>query len=73
MKKTVWSTDRNHTNRSTPLSPTASSRPIKIPGPDHPIYIASHAMPVGVTVAGRTIADARHLSPVSKAKRGEAG
>ncbi len=41
------------------MSPTASSKPIKIPGPDHPITIARHPLRVVVTLAGRTIADTR--------------
>ena len=38
-------------------SPT--SRPVKLPGPDHPITIARHPKRVVVTVAGRSIADTR--------------
>ncbi|MGP8191328.1 MAG: hypothetical protein ACLQLT_01660 [Methylovirgula sp.] len=42
----------------------ASSKPIKIPGPDHPIFIARHPMRVVVSLAGRAIADTREaLSP----------
>jgi uncharacterized protein (DUF427 family) len=36
-----------------------NSRPIKIPGPDHPITITSADERVTVTVAGRLIADTR--------------
>lgn len=32
-------------------------KPIKIPGPDHPISVSHHPMRVVVTLAGRTIAD----------------
>jgi uncharacterized protein (DUF427 family) len=36
-----------------------SSKPIKIPGPDHPITITQSAEHITVTVAGRRIADTR--------------
>lgn len=36
-----------------------TSRPVKIPGPDHPITIAPYAKRVVVTVGGRSIADTR--------------
>jgi uncharacterized protein (DUF427 family) len=36
-----------------------NSKPIKIPGPDHPITITSARERVTVTVAGRLIADTR--------------
>lgn len=36
-----------------------SSKPMKIPGPDHPITIAPSRERVTVTVAGRRIADTR--------------
>ncbi len=40
------------------MSGTATTdRPMKIPGPDHPITITPHSGRVTVTVAGRTIAD----------------
>ena len=38
---------------------TASSKPVKIPGPDHPITIEPNAARVVVTVAGQVIADTR--------------
>ena len=37
----------------------SSSRPVKIPGPDHPITIARDPNRVVVSVAGRVIADTR--------------
>lgn len=37
----------------------ASPKPVKIPGPDHPITIARDPMRVVVTLGGRTIADTR--------------
>ena len=40
------------------MSQTAS-RPVKIPGADHPITIRRHPKQVVVTVAGRAIADSR--------------
>ena len=36
-----------------------SSKPIRVPGPDHPISIARNPSRVRVTVAGRVIADSR--------------
>ena len=40
---------------------TASSpRPIKVPGPDHPITIARNPNRVVVSVAGRIVADTRN-------------
>lgn len=36
-----------------------SSRPMKLPGPDHPITITQAAEHITVTVAGRHIADTR--------------
>ena len=38
-------------------SEAAPSRPIKVPGPDHPITIAPNPARVVVTVAGRVVAD----------------
>ena len=37
-----------------------TAKPMKIPGPDHPITIASGTSRVVVTLAGRVIADSRH-------------
>lgn len=36
-----------------------SGKPVKIPGPDHPITIAPNPGRVTVTVAGRVVADSR--------------
>lgn len=36
-----------------------SAKPIKIPGPDHPITIERHPSRVVVKVAGKTVADTR--------------
>ena len=38
---------------------TAAARPIKVPGPDHPITIESNPNQVVVSLAGRTIARTR--------------
>ena len=38
---------------------TATARPIKVPGPDHPITIESNPSRVVVSVAGRVIAQTR--------------
>jgi uncharacterized protein (DUF427 family) len=39
------------------VSSQASARPVKNPGPDHPITIARHPKRVVVTFAGRILAD----------------
>ena len=39
------------------MSTTTSDRPVKIPGPDHPITITPHTGRVTVSVGGQTIAD----------------
>ena len=36
-----------------------TAKPVKIPGPDHPITIEPHSSRVVVTVAGRVVADSR--------------
>ncbi|WP_348398806.1 DUF427 domain-containing protein, partial [Streptococcus pneumoniae] len=40
-----------------PRPDTMTAKPIKIPGPDHPITIAPNPARVVVTVAGRVVAD----------------
>jgi uncharacterized protein (DUF427 family) len=37
-----------------------SAKPIKLPGPDHPIAIEPNPARVVITVAGRVVADTRH-------------
>lgn len=44
-----------------------AARPIKIPGPDHPITIERNAGRVVVSVAGRIIADTRDALMLSEA------
>ncbi len=41
------------------MAESSSQRPVKIPGPDHPITIARYAKRVIVTAAGKKIADTR--------------
>ena len=36
------------------------SKPVKVPGPDHPITVTPHDAHVVVTAGGQTIADTRH-------------
>lgn len=36
-----------------------AAKPVKLPGPDHPIAIAPHPARVVVTVGGRVVADSR--------------
>ena len=38
----------------------AQTKPVKLPGPDHPITIAPHDAHVVVTAGGKTIADTRN-------------
>jgi uncharacterized protein (DUF427 family) len=38
---------------------TAAAKPIKVPGPDHPITLERNPARIIVTVAGRTVADTR--------------
>jgi uncharacterized protein (DUF427 family) len=45
----------------------AQAKPIKIPGPDHPISIERNASRVIVSVAGRVIADTREALTLSEA------
>ncbi|MGL4287403.1 MAG: DUF427 domain-containing protein [Phreatobacter sp.] len=56
-----------------------TAKPIKIPGPDHPITIAANPARVVVTIAGQVIADSRNaltlreasLPPVQYIPRGD--
>lgn len=50
---------------STPIS--QSARPVKTPGPDHPITIAPHPGRVVVSVAGRMVADTRRALALREA------
>ena len=45
-----------------------SSKPIKIPGPDHPITIERNASRVVVSVGGRIVADTREAPTLREAK-----
>jgi uncharacterized protein (DUF427 family) len=47
-----------------------SGRPMKIPGPDHPIEIQPNASHVVVTVGGKIIADTREALTLSEADYG---
>ena len=42
------------------MSQSAAAKPIKVPGPDHPITIERNPKRVVVKVAGQVIADSRH-------------
>jgi uncharacterized protein (DUF427 family) len=44
-----------------------SSRPMKIPGPDHPITIDANPSRVVVMVGGKTIADTRNALTLREA------
>jgi uncharacterized protein (DUF427 family) len=44
-----------------------SNRPIKIPGPDHPITIERNTQRVIVKAAGKVIADSRHALTLKEA------
>jgi uncharacterized protein (DUF427 family) len=45
----------------------AEAKPVKIPGPDHPISIERYAGRVVVSVAGRVMADTRNALTLSEA------
>jgi uncharacterized protein (DUF427 family) len=45
-----------------------TDRPIKIPGPDHPIIITPNPKRVVVTLGGRTIADSRDALTLREAR-----
>ncbi|BEN30466.1 DUF427 domain-containing protein [Serratia marcescens] len=40
---------------------SASGKPVKIPGPDHPITLTCHPARVVVRAAGQTLADSRNV------------
>lgn len=44
-----------------------TSRPILIPGPDHPIAITANASRIVVSIAGRTVADSREALTLREA------
>jgi uncharacterized protein (DUF427 family) len=46
---------------------TISTKPVKIPGPDHPITIEPNAARVVVTLAGQVIADTREALTLREA------
>jgi uncharacterized protein (DUF427 family) len=46
---------------------STAARPIKIPGPDHPIAIESNANRVVISVAGRVVADTREALTLREA------
>ncbi|WP_176157320.1 DUF427 domain-containing protein [Burkholderia multivorans] len=50
-----------------PDSPDPQSRPVKTPGPDHPITVSPHPSRVVVTVAGRTVADTQRALALREA------
>jgi uncharacterized protein (DUF427 family) len=49
------------------MQQTAATKPVRIPGPDHPITIAPHPMRVVISVAGRTIADTQEALALREA------
>ncbi len=51
-----------------PDSPDPQSRPVKTPGPDHPITVSPHPSRVVVTVAGRTVADTQRALALREAR-----
>ncbi|MGU7781124.1 DUF427 domain-containing protein [Burkholderia sp. PU8-34] len=50
-----------------PSSPDPNTRPMKIPGPDHPITTERLKSRVVVIVAGKTVADTRHALSLREA------
>lgn len=49
------------------MAESSPQRPVKIPGPDHPITIARHGKRVVVTAAGKKIADTREALALREA------
>ncbi|AOI95586.1 DUF427 domain-containing protein [Burkholderia sp. LA-2-3-30-S1-D2] len=49
------------------ISHDTPSRPVKSPGPDHPITIEPHPSRVVVKVAGKIVADTRHALALREA------
>ena len=49
------------------MSTSSSSKPVRIPGPDHPITIERNPKRVVVTVAGRVVADTREALTLREA------
>jgi len=47
--------------------PTSASKPIKIPGPDHPITIEPNPNRIIISVAGRVIADTQDALTLAEA------
>lgn len=45
---------------------SASGKPVKIPGPDHPITLTRHPTRVVVRGVGQILADSRHASSCRK-------
>jgi uncharacterized protein (DUF427 family) len=50
------------------MSPDMNSKPIKTPGPDHPITVTPARERVTVTVAGRRVADTRKALILKEAR-----
>jgi uncharacterized protein (DUF427 family) len=46
---------------------TTEAKPVKLPGPDHPITVTPATEHVRVTVAGRTVADSRNAVSLQEA------
>jgi uncharacterized protein (DUF427 family) len=44
-----------------------AARPVKIPGPDHPITVERNPHRIVVKVAGRVVADSRHVLTLKEA------
>ncbi|AYQ43006.1 hypothetical protein BLA9940_00827 [Burkholderia aenigmatica] len=49
------------------IRPDTSSRPVKSPGPDHPITVEPHPQRVVVKVAGQVVADTRRALALREA------
>ncbi|WP_126283499.1 DUF427 domain-containing protein [Burkholderia stagnalis] len=50
-----------------PVSSDTSARPVKMPGPDHPITVEPHPSRVVVKAAGKVIADTRRALALREA------
>ena len=55
----VGALNRHSRTNAKGSEPTMTTKPIKVPGPDHPITVTRNPARVTVSVAGRVIADSR--------------
>ena len=52
------------------MAQSSNTKPVKLPGPDHPITITPHPAHVVVTAGGKVVADTRDALALREAKYG---